>query len=193
MTHGAPLGAAEWRAFEQRLRRFVRGRVEPVWADDVLGSIMLRLVEHRTALEQAANPIAYVFAVATNAITDHYRRRAAERRALAEIGRDVGLETVPADHDDGQAQTTIAACFTGFVDALPEAYRVALRLTELDGLTQRDAAARLGLSHSGLKSRVQRGRAMLRQSLSRCCAVEFDRRGGVVSYRPRGTACGDKC
>lgn len=45
----------------------------------------------------------------------------------------------------------------------------ALELTDLGGMTQGDAAARLGLSVSGMKSRVQRGRRMLREEIGRCC------------------------
>jgi RNA polymerase sigma-70 factor (ECF subfamily) len=193
MMSGTLIGTAEWMDFEKRLRRFVRSRVDPVWVDDVVGGIMLRLVEHRDALERAANPIAYVLTVATNAVTDHYRRRAVERKALAEAGREEALDADEIGGGDATPEAEIAGCFVGFIQALPETYRSALTLTEIDGLTQREAAARLGLSHSGVKSRVQRGRAMLRKSLLRCCAVEFDRRGGVVSYRRRAGGCGTAC
>ena len=45
-----------------------------------------------------------------------------------------------------------------------------------------EAAARLGLSVSGMKSRVQRGRRQLRDMLETCCAIALDRRGGVADY-----------
>jgi len=50
-------------------------------------------------------------------------------------------------------------------------------------------AERLGLSLSGAKSRVQRGRAMLRQALFDCCHFEFDRRGGVLDFASRPDCC----
>jgi RNA polymerase sigma-70 factor, ECF subfamily len=62
-------------------------------------------------------------------------------------------------------------------------------LTELDGVTQAEAAARLGLSTSGMKSRVQRARAQLKDLLADCCEIELDRRGGVTAYRPRRRPC----
>jgi RNA polymerase sigma-70 factor, ECF subfamily len=77
---------------------------------------------------------------------------------------------------------------------LPEPYREAVVLTELNGLTQPALAARLGISLSGAKSRVQRGRAQLRQMLDECCTFEFDRRGKVIDCEPRRkspcTECG---
>jgi DNA-directed RNA polymerase specialized sigma24 family protein len=75
------------------------------------------------------------------------------------------------------------------LEQLPEPYREALALTEVDGLRQAAAASRLGLSPCGMKSRVQRARAHLRDLLLACCEVELDRRRGTAGYRPRGASC----
>ena len=56
---------------------------------------------------------------------------------------------------------------------------------ELEGLTQKKAAERLGISLSGIKSRVQRGRRKLKHELLSCCNVALDRRRGVVAYEVR--------
>jgi RNA polymerase sigma-70 factor (ECF subfamily) len=69
--------------------------------------------------------------------------------------------------------------------SLPERYREALILTEFDGLTQKELAERVGISLSGAKSRVQRGREMLKGMLHECCRFEFDRRGRVIECEPR--------
>jgi RNA polymerase sigma-70 factor (ECF subfamily) len=68
---------------------------------------------------------------------------------------------------------------------LPERYRQALILTEFEGHSQREMAEQLGLSYSGAKSRVQRGRVMLKQQLVDCCHFEFDRRGSIIDYTPQ--------
>ena len=73
---------------------------------------------------------------------------------------------------------------------LADVDREALRLVEVDGVTQVEAARRLGLSVSGMKSRVQRARSRLRSVVEACCRVELDRRGGLVDYEPRGQGCG---
>ena len=48
----------------------------------------------------------------------------------------------------------------------------------------------LGLSVSGMKARVQRGRQQLRDLLLECCEVQLDRRRQVTDVRSRGAACG---
>ena len=79
------------------------------------------------------------------------------------------------------------------VNSLPEKYRQALLLTEFRGLKQSEMAKELGLSLSGAKSRVQRGREMLRDALLDCCHFEFDRRGHLIDYTPRIDCCRRCC
>ena len=67
-------------------------------------------------------------------------------------------------------------------------------MAEVEGLTQKELAEKEGLSLSGAKSRVQRGRSMMKKVLTDCCQFEFDRRGGVVGYQRKGPGCAcDKC
>jgi RNA polymerase sigma-70 factor (ECF subfamily) len=63
--------------------------------------------------------------------------------------------------------------FHRIVDRLPEPYREALTLTAFEGLTQEELAKRLGISLSGAKSRVQRGREHLKRMLLDFCDREF--------------------
>jgi RNA polymerase sigma-70 factor (ECF subfamily) len=78
------------------------------------------------------------------------------------------------------------------IERLSKDYREAIVLVEFDGLTQQAAAGRLGISLPGMKSRVQRGRKLLRRMLDDCCLIELDRRGGVVDFHSRQDGC-DPC
>ena len=71
------------------------------------------------------------------------------------------------------------------IERLSQDYRDAITLVEIEGLTQQAAAKQMGISFSGMKSRVQRGRKQLKQMLDDCCLIELDRRGGVVDYNIR--------
>ncbi len=75
------------------------------------------------------------------------------------------------------------------VESLPAIYRDALRLTEFEGITQTQAAARLGISVSGMKTRVQRARGQVKDRLLDCCHVDLDSRGGVTAYRTKRGSC----
>ncbi len=78
------------------------------------------------------------------------------------------------------------------IDRLPPTYRDAILLSEINGRTQKEVARIHGISLSGAKSRVQRGRAMLKEMVLNCCQLEFDRNGQVVDYK-RKTRSPGKC
>lgn len=82
------------------------------------------------------------------------------------------------------------------IRSLPDGYREAVQLAEIEEQTQQDVADRLGLSLSGAKSRIQRGRAMLKDVLEACCSFELDGRGRVMGCDPKPNQkvcrdCGD--
>ncbi|MCY3701052.1 MAG: sigma-70 family RNA polymerase sigma factor [Gemmatimonadetes bacterium] len=189
---GAAGAEPAWSDFRSRLRRYVAGRVDAAWADDVTGDILVRLLERQADLAAARDPLAWAYRIATNVITDHYRRRAVESRALARAGREAGgRERTPDTEGHEAVRRDLEACLLPFARELPPKYSEALILTTFGGLTQVEAARRLGLSTSGMKSRVQRARALLRRRLLECCDFEMDRRGGVIDMRPRRTCSTD--
>jgi RNA polymerase sigma-70 factor (ECF subfamily) len=61
---------------------------------------------------------------------------------------------------------------------------------DLEGIPQKEAAMRAGISLSGMKSRVQRGRQALEALMHDCCRIETDAGGRVMDYQPRGAGCG---
>ena len=100
----------------------------------------------------------------------------------------------PSDAGPNQATRELARCLQPMIEQLPATYRDALIAVDLDGRTQHDAAAELGLSTSGMKSRVQRGRRQLRGLLTDCCTVDVDRAGAILAYAPtRGAHAGREC
>lgn len=183
---------AAWRTFVARLRSYVAARVAPESRDDVVADILLRLVRHRHKLAATRDPLAWVMRVAANAVIDHHRRRASARRAMTDYALASGhIDEGPPPADS--ASTELAACVTPFIEQLHPIYRDALKLVEIEGLSQKTAAERLDLSVSGMKSRVQRGRKKLKEAILRCCAVQLDRRGEIMAYRPCDAASDKQC
>jgi RNA polymerase sigma-70 factor (ECF subfamily) len=78
-----------------------------------------------------------------------------------------------------------------YMKELPETYRVPLELSELEDMPMPKIALRLGLSLTAVKSRVQRGRQMLKKKLQDCCRFEFDLQGKVIGWERRNPRCCD--
>jgi RNA polymerase sigma-70 factor, ECF subfamily len=180
---------AIWEEFHRRLLGFIARRVsDRDSAEDILQEVMLRIHRHSGELEHSAAVGGWIHQIARNAIVDHYRRAPVRRERPAGID-PVGDDTAAPATAARDPRNELARCLAPLLEQLPDKYREAVALTELDGVTQADAAARLGLSTSGMKSRVQRGRAQLKDLLADCCEIELDRRGGVTGYQPRHDAC----
>ncbi len=178
----APSARDAWSELDAKLRPFVARRVRsPADADDVVQDVLLRMQRGLAALRDDDRLGPWMYRVARNTIADHHR--AALRHPLRE-GEPPEVEA-PAPDDEASGECELASYVAMFVAMLPSPYREALTLTELEGLSQKDAAAMLGVSASGMRSRVQRGRQQLREVFEECCHIALDARGRVLSCEPR--------
>ena len=177
-----------WEDFHGRLRSFVSRRVkQPADAEDVVQEIFLHIHRNLSTVKDEARLPAWIFKIARNAIVDYFRKNARPMEGLAE-DFDLPAPTEPPEIDHSALQE-LARCLEPMIDALPESYRHAIRLTDLRGLAQPAAAKQTGLSVSGMKTRVQRARRKLKTMLLQCCEIQFDNRRGVVAYQRRSGDC----
>src|SRR5690606_26476459 len=129
----------------------------------------------------------WLYAIARNAIVDHFRSQQARTR----LHHRLDAPALEVD-DDGveQGGVDLTICVATWLDQLEPEFARALRLTDMGSMTQAEAAEAEGLSVSGMKSRVQRGRAKLRALIEACCTIEQDRRGTpVVAEAGEGCGC----
>jgi RNA polymerase sigma-70 factor (ECF subfamily) len=177
----------QWRELHDRLLGFIARRVRaPEDAEDILQEVMLRIHQHHGDLEHADRVAGWVYRIATNAIADHYRKPA--RRELPS-GHASDAPEQSTDTTTAEFRSELARCLAPLLESLPPIYSEALRLTEFEGVTQTQAAERLGISVSGMKTRVQRARGQLKDRLLECCHIDLDRRGGVTDYRTKRGSC----
>ncbi len=184
---------ALWMEAETRLRPFLARRVPVADVDDVLQDVFLRMQRGLASLRDEERLDAWLYQVARSAIAESGRSRA--RHPLAgESAQDGLAELAPEPEQDDAAIRALSSCVAVFVARLPSPYREAVTLIELEGLTAREAAELAGISVSGMKSRVQRGRRRLRAIFEECCEIALDARGKITAATPRaacppGMAC----
>lgn len=193
---GASIAVADelWAELRERLHAFVLRRVgDPMVADDLAQEIALRLYANIDRLRDADRLDAFAYQIARNLIADHWRARQARREEPLTDEVVQWLEA-PADESgdelSDELRREVAGCLAPMVRRLSAPYREALELTDLGEHTQADAAALLGLSLPGLKSRVQRGRDQVRELLRSCCDVAQDARGQVTGFEHPGGCAG---
>lgn len=175
--------AVPWSDIAARLRPFVAHRVPARDIDDVVQDVLVRMHRGLPELRDDDRFSAWMFQVARSAIADAGRKAARAHEPADDL--DETPAPPASDDDDREAATALAGCIALFVAQLPSPYREAITLVELEGKTAREAAEMAGISISGMKSRVQRGRAQLRDLFERCCEIAVDARGKPTDFAPR--------
>ncbi|MBL4781422.1 MAG: sigma-70 family RNA polymerase sigma factor [Porticoccaceae bacterium] len=182
-----PIDESEWSLSAQALRVYIARRVSAPYVDDLVGEILLRMADGGSGFSAAAKPMAWMYRVASNLISDHYRRQAIEQRIFSSAESQPGGDS-GSEEEEASAEKELALCLLPLIKALPELYREALQLVDIEGQTQVLAARQLAISLAAMKSRVRRGRQQLKQHLLACCRVEINR-GGLVSYESKSDCC----
>jgi RNA polymerase sigma-70 factor (ECF subfamily) len=170
-----------WREHRGELLSFLRLRVgDAELAEDLLQGVFVKAQAGLPEL-RVERPRAWLYRVARNAVIDHYRTR-----RVGEPLPDDLPETPAGDVEPGVG---LERCVRPMIELLPAGYREAVLLAHIEGLPLATVAERLGLSLSGAKSRVRRGRAMLERCFLDCCQVEVDRRGKPIRWAAKGDCC----
>ena len=176
-----------WHDLHTDLLGFIRRRVsDEAQADDLLQDVFVRIHDRIDTLKDSDRFRAWVYQITRNVVTDYFRSkdRNTTPSPLSEPVADASA--------DANLNAEVAGWLSEMVDDLPDSYREAVKLSELDGMRQKQVAETLNLSISGAKSRIQRGRQMLKEALLRCCHFELDERGNVIDFSER-TSCSACC
>lgn len=176
----------EWQNHKAQLRSYVSKRIDDTDAvDDILQDVYIKASSNLHQLKSKGSLKGWLYRIAHNTIMDFYRAR----QEFDELPEDLIAE----EQDSGkQAREELAQCLRPLIDELPEKYGTPLRMAELEGVSQQGIADQLGLSLSGAKSRVQRGRVKFREQLMACCDFEMDQHG-ISGYSPKDPDHCRKC
>jgi RNA polymerase sigma-70 factor (ECF subfamily) len=143
-------------------------------ADDLTQETFLRAYRHWSTFERGTSARSWLFTIARNAFL-RSRERQTRRPETLETDLDVAVEALGA----AEAYRDIAAAdperqfFDSFIDdeiklaveALPEEFREAVVLSDIEGLNYAEIAEVLGVPLGTVKSRLYRGRRQLERKL----------------------------
>lgn len=155
---------------QRYLERMVGNRAT---ADDLLQETLLRIARGLTKFEGRSSVKTWAFTIATRVATDHFRRPDTRVRI---VDMDQTKE-IPDSDIDGEFRMVVDemnSCVREIIDSLPEDYRAALVLHDLQGLTAAATAEACGCSLATAKIRIHRARARLRNALKAECVFYHD-------------------
>lgn len=180
----------------QNLRSFLRRRVsDATIADDLVQDIFVKALVTDDSGRSIANVTAWLYTAARTTLIDYYRAQGDMHTNHTDIDElhELDLNQLISKEDDIAIHAKLAECLRPFIDQLAPKYRDTLIASDLDGMSLKHIADNEGVSLSAIKSRVSRGRLMLKEKLLGCCHVEHQ--DGLVSdyYRHLQPACAKPC
>ncbi len=172
-----------YKQFYSQLLLYIKKRIpDSDDAEDILQSVYLKLLTSADQLREKDKLAGWIYAVAHNAVTDYYRKK---RVSFENIEPD---ELAEIDEADDHSRTNeIYQCVLPFIYQLPEKYRGAILLADVENKSMRDIAREMGISVTAAKSRVQRARKMARELFLACCKITYDSKGKFIDYIPLGS------
>ena len=142
-------------------------------ADDLAQEVMLKAFRHLQQLREGTDCKAWLMTILRNSRVDRARADSNRQRDIS-LGQLAADPPAPADSDLQGTWSEPEAVLQAFSDRqviaalkeLPEEIRWTLMLVDVEGLDQAAAAKVLDVPVGTVKSRVHRGRGMLRETLT---------------------------
>jgi RNA polymerase sigma-70 factor (ECF subfamily) len=163
--------------FRPRVLRYLTRLVGEADAEDLTQSVMLKVSEGLSEFRGDSSPSTWIYRIATNAAMDKLRQRRIQ--PLVDTEHEFDEDELPPAAQTASIETAaireeMSACIGEFVALLPENYKSVMILSEIEGFTNDEIAAMLGLTLDTVKIRLHRAREKLRKELQAGCTFYRD-------------------
>jgi RNA polymerase sigma-70 factor (ECF subfamily) len=149
-----------WKDLHQELQKFIFFKVKNKQiSEDILQDVFLKIQLNVHNLKDSSKLTSWVYQITRNTILDHFRK---DNNLFSLESIDI----VDADNDENFSK--LSDCINSKINNLPNKYKEALLLTILKDFSQIELAEYLGISYSGAKSRVQRGKEKVKTLVLNC-------------------------
>jgi RNA polymerase sigma-70 factor (ECF subfamily) len=128
------------REYQNKLHGFILSRVgDRSTADDILQDVFLRIYSKIDTLKEDSKFQSWMYRITRNAIIDYYRAQ----KKMEELPESLAA---PETEINAEVRREISGCLLPMINELPEHYRQAVMMSEIEGLTQ---CCRFAFDHQG--------------------------------------------
>ncbi len=161
------------------IRKFIaRYGLEAQDEEDILQDTLLKIYLKSESVKEPEKFRNWCLKIARNTVFTHFQKRKKVKETML-------FEFLAAENDNKNYNEVLFRCVEKIAAGLDQSYTEALDWVYVQGNSQVSLARTKGVSVSTIKSRVQRGRKLIREKLRDCCHLEFDGYGNLVDYKPK--------
>ena len=154
-------------------------------AEELLQTAFVKTLEKGGALRDGEGAVTWFYRLLRNALVDHYRRSAAEGRALEREAREGEEATV-----DVELKQAVCACVGELLPTLKPEYADILRQVDLEERGVPEVAREAGITANNAGVRLHRARQALKKQLERSCGTCASHGCLDCTCKPAGPAGG---
>ncbi len=149
--------------YSGRLYRFALGYLKSsVEAEEVVQEVFTKIWEKRADLNEDLSFKSYLFTITFNMIKKHFRTKTQISKYLnSETNDDLDMQTSQKVTYDSLYQF-----ITGLVDQLPERRKIIFIKSRFDGLSIKEIAEELGISHKTVENQLTIALKFIRNSIN---------------------------
>jgi RNA polymerase sigma factor (sigma-70 family) len=136
-------------------------------AEDILQDAFVRGIGRADSLRSGESAVAWFYRLLRNALTDHFRRRQAELRALQKYAAEPHPDAVL----EAELKEAVCECVGSLIGTLKPEYGAALRRVEMEGLSVAAFAEEAKITPNNAGVRLHRARLALRRQLEKSCGT----------------------
>ncbi len=174
----------------QPIYRFISSKINNTEdAQDLTQEVFYKLLNNQhTAIENEQH---WLFRIAKNTVIDYYRKK---KIVLEEISPELEWDGSLEDMSLSELQhDRLKNYLVGLINQLPHNYQQIIRMSDIEGLSQKEIAEELGLNYATVRSTVQRARLLLKKMILDCCEIIQGGKGSIIGYRPKLENCSCGC
>lgn len=163
--------------FQPQIFRYLIRLIGQKEAEDLTQDVFVKISKALATFNHQSQLSTWIYQIATNAAIDRMRSRSfkqesAETYYMTETDqcKEVGCsDKKPFLTEQKVIRKEMNECIQGYIAILPENYRAAIILSEIEGMKNSEIASILGLSINAVKIRLHRGKRKLKELLSANC------------------------
>ena len=135
-------------------------------AEELLQSAYMKGLKSSRGVRDKEKVTAWFFQLLRNALTDHWRKKAAEKRAIDSYG----VESVRREKlDAAKLDKEVCKCVSALVDTIKPEYADAITKVDLEDASVKDLAKASGVTANSAAVRLHRARQTLKKRLIQTC------------------------
>ncbi len=149
-------------------------------AQDIVQDVFYKLSKSDiTAIDNFKH---WIYRVTKNTIIDYYRKKRLTLTALED-------RFMAEQQNENKVVEELSNCVIPMIEKLPEDYQKLIKLSEIDGYSQKEIADQLNMNYVTVRSKIQRGRTKLKALFSNCCTVQQAGKGSIVDFQNKTNCC----